>query len=136
MANMKEYNRGRDQGLDMAYRLLRDEGEMKAADIIQKEIRKRGKMPVKTSVTTKEMAQGIVPIRKCMYETFMCMTIMVLHDKFGFGKKRCLDFIGRWNYKSACLDDALVSWSDMIQAVKDELGIDLPTEHMRMEKLI
>lgn len=133
---MKEYNRGRDQGLDMAYRILKDEGETKAAAIIQGEIKKRGKMPVKIAATSKEVAKAIDPIKKCMYETFMCMALMVLHDKFGFGKKRCLDFIGRWNYKSSCMEDELVSWADMIQAVKEDMGIDLPTEHMRMEKLI
>ena len=30
---MQEYNRGRDQGLDMAWRLLKDAGEEKAAKI-------------------------------------------------------------------------------------------------------
>lgn len=84
---MKEYNRGRDQGLDMAYRLLRDAGETKAADLIQKEIRDRGKMPVKLAITSKEVEKGIEPIKLCMYESFMCMALMVLRDQFGFGKK-------------------------------------------------
>ena len=33
------------QGLDMAYRILRDAGEKKAAELIGEEIRKRGKLP-------------------------------------------------------------------------------------------
>jgi len=133
---MKEYNRGRDQGLDMAYRLLKSEGEEKAANIINAEIKKRGKMPIKLAITSKELAEAIDPIKWCMYESFMCMTLMVLHDQFGFGKKRCTDFIKRWNLKTDCLSDGLVDWADMIKAVRDEIGIDVPTACMREDGLI
>jgi len=133
---MKEYNRGRDQGLDMAYRLLKSEGEEKAANIINAEIKKRGRMPIKLAITSKELAEATAPMKWCMYESFMCMALMVLHDQFGFGKKRCTDFIDRWNLKTDCLDDGLVDWADMIKAVRDEIGIDVPTACMREEGLI
>ena len=133
---MKEYNRGRDQGLDMAYRLLRDAGEDKAAGLIREEIKARGKTPVKLAITSKEMARGIEPIKWCMYESFMCMALMVLHDEFGFAKKRCMKFLDRWNLKTDCMSDNLVSWADQVKAVKDEIGIDLPTACMREEWLL
>lgn len=137
MANrMKEYNRGRDQGLDMAYRLVRDAGEDKAAVVIAEEIRKRGRMPVKLAVTSKEIEKGLDHIKLCMYETFLCQSLMVLRDQFGFGKKRCMDFIDRWNFKTDCMSSGLVEWADYVATIKAELDIDVPTASMREEKLL
>ena len=92
---MQEYNRGRSQGLDMARRLLEDAGETKAAALIAEEIRIRGKLPVQMAVTSNEINRGLEHIKLCMYETFLCQSLMVLRDQFGFGKKRCTDFINR-----------------------------------------
>lgn len=137
MANrMKEYNRGRDQGLDMAYRLVRDAGEDKAAVVIAEEIRRRGRMPVKLAVTSKEIEKGLDHIKLCMYETFLCQSLMVLRDQFGFGKKRCMDFIDRWNLKTDCMSSGLVEWADYVATIKAELDIDVPTASMREEKLL
>ena len=79
---MKEYNRGRDQGLDMAWRLLRDAGNKEGAELIANEIQARGKSPIRLAVTQKEIAEAMAPMKWCMYETFMCMALMVLHDEF------------------------------------------------------
>lgn len=137
MANrMKEYNRGRDQGLDMAYRLVRDAGEDKAAVVIAEEIRRRGRMPVKLAVTSKEIEKGLDHIKLCMYETFLCQSLMVLRDQFGFGKKRCMEFIDRWNFKTDCMSSGLVEWADYVATIKAELDIDVPTASMREEKLL
>ena len=133
---MQEYNRGLSQGLDMARRLLEDAGETKAAALIAEEIRIRGKLPVKLALTSKEIDEGIKHVELCMYETFLCQSLMVLHDQFGFGRKRCLDFMARWNLKTDCMSSRLVNWTDYIKAIKDELDIDVPTECMREEALI
>ena len=131
-----EYNRGRSQGLDMARRLLEDAGETKAAAMIAEEIRIRGKLPVQMAVTSKEINKGLDHIKKCMYETFLCQSLMVLRDQFGFGKKRCMDFIDRWNFKTDCMSSGLVEWADYVATIKAELDIDVPTASMREEKLL
>lgn len=131
-----EYNKGRMQGLDMAYRLLRDAGEKKAANLIGDEIRKRGRMPVSLPVTTKEIDHGLEHIKWCMYESFMCQALMVLRDQFGYGTKRCKDFIKRWNLKTDCMGSGLVEWKDYVETIKEELNIDVPTACMREEGLL
>lgn len=137
MANKQtEYNRGRMQGLDMAYRLLMSEGMPEAAEKIADEIKARGVIPIKTAATLKELEKATEPYKLCMYETFLCMTLMVLHDQFGFGNKRCQDFVNRWNLKTDCMANGLVQWKDMVDTVKDEIGIHVPTECMRKEGLI
>lgn len=137
MANKQtEYNRGRQQGLEMAYRILKDTKNEDGAYHIANEIRKRGRCPIKTVVTMKELEKLTEPIKWTIYESFMCMAIMVLHDQFGFGKKRCLDFINRWNFKTDCMSSGLVEWQDMVEAIKEEIGIDIPTECMKERGLI
>lgn len=133
---MKEYNRGRDQGLDMAWRMLRDVGNKEGAELIAEEIRMRGRTPIKLAVSSKEIADAMAPMKWCMYETFQCMALMVLHDQFGFGRIRCLRFLERWNLKTDAMSDGLVDWADQLQAVRDEIGIDLPTDCMKEEGLI
>ena len=137
MANKQtEYNRGRQQGMEMSYRLLMDEGEKYAAQLIQKEILKRGRLGIPTAATTKELEEASLPIKICMYESFLCMTLMVLRDEFDFGHVRCQRFVDRWKLKESCLADGLVSWRDQVDAVRQELNIDIPTEIMRENELI
>ena len=137
MANkLTEYNRGRQQGLEMAYRLLCDAGETYAAGLIQDEIRMRGRIGIPTAAITKELEEAAGPIKVCMYESFLCMTLMVLRDQFEFGQTRCQRFVDRWKLKEACLADGLVNWRDQVEAVKNELGIDIPTEIMKENQLI
>ena len=133
---MKEYNRGRDQGLDMAWRMLRDAGNKEGAELIAEEIRMRGRTPIKLAVSSKEISEAMAPMKWCMYETFQCMALMVLHDEFGFGKIRCQKFLARWNLKTDAMSAGLVDWADYIKAVWEEIGIDLPTECMKEEGLI
>ena len=61
---------------------------------------------------------------------------MTIHDEFGFGKSRCERFLKRWNLKTDCLGSGLVTWGDNVQCIKEELGIDVPSEAMKLEGLI
>jgi len=137
MANKQtEYNRGRQQGLDMCLRMLKAAGDKFGARIIQEEIDKRGKMGIPTAATTKELEHATMPIKLCMYESFLCQTLMVLHDEFGFGQARCKRFFDRWKLKEDCLQDGLVTWKDSVDAIKQELDITLPTDGMKWNELI
>ena len=137
MANRQtENNRGRMQGLEMSLRMLKAAGDKFGASIIQEEIDKRGRVAVQTAATTKELEQATMPIKLCMYESFLCQTLMVLHDEFGFGQTRCNRFFDRWKLKEDCLQDGLVTWKDHVDAIKKELDIELPTDNMRWNELI
>jgi hypothetical protein len=133
---MKEINFGRDQGLAMAARLLREHGMEEGVKVIHEEMELRGRMPVQLAVTSQEIVEATKTMKLAMYETFTCMSLMVLHDQFGFGPIRGKRFLERWNYKVQCMNDKMVNWADMIQAVKDDMLIDLPTMHMKEAKLI
>lgn len=137
MANKQtEYNRGRQQGLEMAYRLLISSGEVYAAGLIREEIDKRGKLCISTAATTKELEKAAMPIKACMYQSFLCMALMVLRDEYGFGQSRCKRFIDRWKLKEDCLHDGLVNWREQVDAIQEELDIVLPTDAMKENMMI
>ena len=133
---LDDYFKGRQQGLDIALRVLKENGDYRGLRIIEEEIRKRGKIGIPTAVTTKELESASMQIKVCMYESFLCQTLMVLRDEFGYGQKRCKKFVDRWTLKESCLMDGLVTWKDQVDAVKEELDIELPTDNMRLCELI
>lgn len=51
--------------------------------------------------------------------------VMVLHDKFGFGKRRLNVFIAELTEVLDSYEKGLVSMDDLMDALKDEAGIDL-----------
>lgn len=131
-----DYFRGRQQGLDIACRVLKENGDMKGVEIIREEIRKRGRMEIDTAATTRELEQASMQVKVCMYESFLCQTLMVLRDEFDFEQKRCKRFIDKWNLKTECMEDGLVTWRDQVDAIKEELDIELPTDNMKLGELL
>ena len=137
MANkQREYDRGRSHGLQLAMRILEDAGDKKGYELVRHEMKMRGAINLDVNLSLKEIETGMGAIKKCMYESFLCQSLMTLHDEFGFGKSRCERFIERWNLKTDCMGAGLVSWEDNVACVKEEIGIDVPTEAMKLEGLI
>ena len=133
---LDDYFKGRQQGLDIAYRVLKENGDYRGCRIIEEEIRKRGKIGIPSAVTAKELEEASMQIKLCMYQSFLCQTLMVLRDEFDYGQKRCKRFVDRWNLKTDCMQDGLVTWKDQVEAIKAELDIELPTDHMELNELL
>ena len=51
--------------------------------------------------------------------------LIVLHDKWGFGKKRLQDFMYEFAEQVECLKKEYVSFDDMIAAIKEETGLNV-----------
>ncbi|MDU2383225.1 MAG: hypothetical protein E7D50_01005 [Finegoldia magna] len=49
--------------------------------------------------------------------------LIVLHDKWGFGKKRLEKFLYEFAEQIDCLENKYVEFDDMIEAIKDETGL-------------
>ena len=81
---MKEYNRGRLDGLALAYRVAKQNGLSGLLD----EIRFRGATKINTALVMKELEDASEAMRGFINETHILIWLSVLHDEFGFGKKR------------------------------------------------
>ena len=59
------------------------------------------------------------------YYNVRMMAYQALHDMFGFGQKRCQKFMAGMDKASDYIDQGLAEWIDYVQAIKEELGIEL-----------
>lgn len=119
MNKMREYERGREDGLDLARRITREGG----LEALEKECRFRGVTGIHTSLARKDLDKASEKIKQLVSECCVIMAIAVLHDEFGFGQKRCQKFMAGMDKVSDYIDQGLAEWIDYVQAIKEELGI-------------
>lgn len=86
---------------------------------------------IKVPVDHREMDKAAQKIKEQILDTVLAMSIMVLKDEFGFGKKRLDQFKARFNLKTECMNDGLVTWADILEAIRDETGIELTIRENR-----
>ncbi len=121
MSDLKDYARGRNDGLAMALRIAESEG----IEGLRKEIEFRKVSGIHTALAKKELDQAAAKIKEMTLDTMVVMAIATLHDEFDFGQKRCQRFMDRMELKVGCLVDDLATWPDYIQSIKDEIGLEL-----------
>lgn len=121
MNKMREYERGREDGLDLARRITREDG----LEALEKECRFRGVTGIHTSLARKDLDKASEKIKQLVSECCVIMAIAVLHDEFGFGQKRCQKFMAGMDKASDYIGQGLAEWIDYVQAIKEELGIEL-----------
>lgn len=121
MNKMKEYERGREDGLDLALRIVRDGG----IEALEREIKFRGITGVHTSLASKDLDKAAQKIKEMTLDTFTILGIAVLHDDFGFGQKRCQRFRNGLDRAADYINDGLAEWIDYVDAIEEELGIVL-----------
>lgn len=121
MSNLKDYNRGRNDGLAMALRIVESDG----IEGLRKEIKFRGVTGIHTTLAKKELDRASKQIKEMTLDTMIVLAVATLHDEFDFGQKRCQRFMDRLELKAGCLIDNLATWPDYIKAIKDEIGLEL-----------
>ena len=53
------------------------------------------------------------------------VSLLILRDKWGFGKKRLQDFMYEFAEQIDCLENKYVCFDDMIAAIKEETGLNV-----------
>lgn len=125
MNKMREYERGREDGLDLAYRIVQQGG----IEALKKELKFRGVTGIKTSLAAKDLGKALGKAREAIKEmtldTITILALAVLHDDFGFGEKRCQKFMDGMDRGAQFLVDDLATWPDYIESIKEQMGIDV-----------
>ena len=119
MANDKFYE-GRIQGMYYAYERIKKDG----IEEFEKELVFRQAFGVKALVKLSEMHDLEMRIVKRVQDVVLVFSLLVLHDEFGFGKKRIRQFMARYNDKCGRIADEYTTWDEQVQIIKDELDID------------
>lgn len=127
MNKMREYERGREDGLDLARRIVREGG----IEALEKECRFRNITGIHTSLATKDLDKASAMMKELFADSFVILSLAVLHDDFQFGQVRCQRFRDGLDRASDYLNEGLAEWVDYVQSIKDELGIELkvPSEY-------
>lgn len=118
--DLKSYQAGRTDGLQLALRLVKEGGQ----EALEKEIKFRNQYGIHTTMTEKELEKASVAIKEMTIDTVTIMALHTLHDEFGFGPSRADRFVNRFNEKVECILDGLFTWEDLIHQNAVELGID------------
>ena len=121
MNKMKEYERGREDGLDLARRIVQQGG----LEALEQECKFRGATGIHTSLAVKDLDKASEKIKEVIADSFVILSIAVLHDDFGFGEKRCQRFRNGLDRAADYINDGLAEWIDYVDAIKEELGIVL-----------
>ena len=108
-------------GMDYALRRIREKG----IEDFEREMRWRNENGISLPLTQQTINEGSWKIKARTIDTTLCMAMLVLHDEFGFGKAKLERFRERFNLKTACMGDDMVSWGDFRKILKDECGIEM-----------
>lgn len=118
MSKVDEINTARLQGMDYAFRQIKKEG----LDEFEKELRWRMNHGISLRLTQKELDKSSIEFKQQFVAMTVCVAILVLHDEFGFGKKRLKQFENRYNVKSDSLLSDYVNWDDYVGLVSEITG--------------
>lgn len=121
MAKKNDFMDGRNEGMLYAYNFAREHG----IDALEKEVRLRRITNLPTKVSTKAMNECVINIKNNVVDTFVILLVSTLRDELGFGEKRIQRVIDRFNQKAECIGENYLTWQDMIDTIREELGFEL-----------
>ena len=121
MNKMREYERGREDGLSLGLRIVREGG----LEALENEIRFRNISGIHTSLAAKDLDKASEKIKEMTLDTFTIIGIAALHDAFGFGEKRCQRWMDKVMEGADYMVDGLATWEDYINSIKERLNLDL-----------
>lgn len=127
--NIKDYQKGRNDGLALALKIVREGG----ADALEEEIRVRGVTGISVNLSQKELIQALDPIKDLTIRTMLAMSVATIRDEFKFGKDRLQRFVNRFMQKTECLADGWVTWKDICQNIQEETGIEIEFRDMPVQ---
>ena len=104
--------------------LVRSIAQQDAGELEQ-ECKFRGATGIHTSLAVKDLDKASEKIKEVIADSFVILSIAVLHDDFGFGEKRCQRFRNGLDRAADYINDGLAEWIDYVDAIKEELGIVL-----------
>ena len=120
MNKMREYERGREDGLDLALRIVRQGG----LEALEKECRFRNITGIHTSLAVKDLDKASEKIKEVIADCYVVLSLAVLHDVFQFGEVRCQRFRNGLDKAADYINDGLAEWVDYVNSIKEEMGIE------------
>lgn len=121
MNKWTEYQRGRDDGLQLALKIIKKDG----VQGLERELEYRRITGLNTSLAARDLEKSADKIKEMAMDTISILGVAALHDAFGFGKTRCMKFLDKMDEGSELVKKNMATWQDYIDGIKEELDLDL-----------
>jgi len=115
------------EALCKAYTWVKEYGYEEGLKKIDDEVHYRNVTYIPLSYSKEKIEGYLKEMTENILNTTLLLSLTVLRDEFGFGKDRAERFWKRYTLKTACLMDRAISelsWEDLAQQAKEELGYD------------
>jgi len=132
MAKINKEEEARRSGMAYAYKIALEKG----VDGLQKELQYRNITKAPLSVPQTEIDRFCAEVKNNCVVTFKVMTMLTLHDEFGFGQKRLEQFMERFMTKVECITEDYATWGDYQDILNEEckMKIQMSDEFLNMGK--
>lgn len=124
--NIKDYRRGRSDGLALAYRVYKEGG----IEALEKEIKFREKTKINTGIMLKEIEDSSEQMRGFINETQILLWLSVLHDEFDFGEKRLNQAMDRFEKIHDQISEGYAGWCDYLELLQEKMKRILKSEYI------
>lgn len=121
MARLNKLEQARQDGIDYAYRIVKEEG----IEALEKRVTRNRKTNVPAFVNQAQADEFAISVKENVVVTMLVVMQIVLKDKFGFGQKRLMRF--KEHFESYCesLSGGWCTYTDIEQTLHDELGVEV-----------
>lgn len=118
---LDQYMLGRTEGMELALRIAKDKG----IEELEKEVRFRQRTGISLNVTRQELNAASNKIKEMTLDTFTILSIACLHDLWGFGQKRCQQYMDKMAEGAQYLVEDLATWDDYTKEIQEQLGFEI-----------
>lgn len=141
MAKVNKEEEARRSGMAYAYKIISDAkkngmDDAAAVEELKRQLQFRNITKAPLGIPKGEIDRFCAEVKANCVTTFKVMTMLTLHDEFGFGQKRLEQFMERFMLKTECINEDYATWKDYQDILNEEckLKIDMPEEFLNMNK--
>lgn len=121
--NSSKQEQWRREGMAFCIRFLEEhDGDVEA---LKREIERRGAYGIPISVSRADEERFCEGVKHSCLDSVLVLTLVTLHDAFGFGRERLNRFKTLFNTKSECLAENYATWNDEIAILEQECGLKM-----------
>lgn len=121
MSKEQDKARARIEGMEFALRIAKEKG----IEGLEKEVKWRNASGIGCRISREELNEAEDSMKLRTLDTVLALTSLTLRDEFDFGKQRIQRFVDRFQSKTDFIASGEVTWDDITDTIKDEVGIEL-----------
>lgn len=121
MAKINKEALARLEGMKYAYNYARKFG----LDELEKDIKFRGATNLPYSVDRRQVINFQEETKERILSTVMLMSVLILREEFGYGRKRIEKFSEKFKENTEQLQSGDLTWKDTYEAMVEEVGFSL-----------